>query len=57
VSAINGCETCLRSHEEAVLSGGLSESHVHDAVRLAAAVHGAAVSLELSALESLAPSA
>jgi len=54
VSAINGCETCLRSHEEAVLSGGLSEAHVHDAVRLAAAVHAAAVSLDISALESLA---
>lgn len=54
VSAINGCETCLRSHEEAVLSGGLSEAHVHDAVRLAAALHGAAVSLEISELESVA---
>lgn len=57
VSAINGCETCLRSHEEAVLSGGLTEAHVHDAVRLAAAIHAGAVSLEISELQSItAPS-
>jgi lipoyl-dependent peroxiredoxin subunit D len=50
VSAINGCETCIRSHEEAVLLGGLTEGHVHDAVRIAAVVHAAAVSLELPAV-------
>ncbi len=49
VSAINGCENCLRSHEEAVLAGGLSEEHVHDAVRIAATIQAAAVSLELGA--------
>lgn len=47
VSAINGCEMCMRSHEQVVVSGGLSEDQVHDAVRIAAAIHGAAVSLEL----------
>jgi alkyl hydroperoxide reductase subunit D len=47
VSAINGCEACMRSHEAAVLEGGLTEDHVHDAVRIAATVHAAAVSLEL----------
>jgi lipoyl-dependent peroxiredoxin subunit D len=46
-SAINGCEMCVRSHEEAVVAGGLSEDHVHDAVRIAATVHAAAVSLEI----------
>lgn len=50
VSAINACETCLRSHEEAVLAGGLTEEHVHDAVRIAATIEAAAVSLELSRL-------
>ena len=50
VSAINACEACLRAHEEAVLAAGLSESHVHDAVRIAATLNAAAVSLELSAL-------
>jgi alkyl hydroperoxide reductase subunit D len=48
VSAINGCETCLRAHEAVVLEGGLTEDHVHDAVRVAAVVNAAAVSLFLS---------
>ena len=47
VSAINGCEMCIRSHEEVVLKGGISEEQVHDAVRVAATVQAAAVSLEL----------
>jgi alkyl hydroperoxide reductase subunit D len=47
VSAINGCEACLRAHEKAVLEGGLSEDQVHDAVRIAAVVHAAAVALEV----------
>lgn len=45
-SAINDCEVCVRSHEKAVLEGGLGEDHVHDAVRIAAAVHAAAVALD-----------
>jgi alkyl hydroperoxide reductase subunit D len=48
VSAINGCETCVRSHEQAVLGGGLFEEHVHDAVRIAASVRAGAVALELT---------
>ncbi|HET9953957.1 MAG TPA: carboxymuconolactone decarboxylase family protein [Polyangiaceae bacterium] len=54
VSAINACESCIRSHEEAVLAGGLTEEHVHDAVRIASTIHAAAVSLELSRLPSAA---
>lgn len=46
VSAINGCEACVKSHEEVVLKGGLTEDHVHDAVRIAAVIHAAAVGLE-----------
>lgn len=46
VSAINGCEVCVRAHEEAVLAGGLAEEQVHDAVRIAATVQAAAVALE-----------
>ncbi|MBJ6765432.1 carboxymuconolactone decarboxylase family protein [Myxococcaceae bacterium JPH2] len=46
VSAINGCEMCMRAHEKVVLDGGLTEDHVHDAVRIAAVVHAAAVGLE-----------
>lgn len=46
VSAINGCEMCVRSHEKVVLEGGLSEDHVNDAVRIASVIHAAAVGLE-----------
>lgn len=45
VSAIHGCEVCVKSHEHAVLEGGLTEEHVHDAIRIAATLHGAAVAL------------
>ena len=47
VSAINGCESCIRSHEQVVLEGGLTEDHVNDAVRIAATFHGVAVALEM----------
>lgn len=46
VSAINGCEMCVQSHEKVVIEGGLSEDQVHDAVRIASVVHAAAVGLE-----------
>ena len=46
VSAINGCEACLGAHENTVLSSGLTEEQVHDAVRIAATLQAAAVSLE-----------
>jgi alkyl hydroperoxide reductase subunit D len=46
ISAINGCEMCVKSHEKVVLEGGLSEDQVHDAVRIAAVIHAAAVGLE-----------
>ena len=45
VSAIGGCEVCVKSHEQAVVDGGLTEEHVHDAVRVAATVNAAAVAL------------
>ena len=48
VSAINGCETCIRAHEKVVLEGGLTEDQVHDAVRIAATIHAAAVSLTMA---------
>lgn len=50
VSAINGCEMCIRSHEQVVIEGGLSEDQVHDAVRIAATIQAAAVSLEMADL-------
>jgi alkyl hydroperoxide reductase subunit D len=50
VSAINGCESCVRAHEQAVIAGGMSEDQVNDAVRIASTVHAAAVSLEMASL-------
>lgn len=47
LSAVNGCEACVRAHEAAVLESGLSEDHVHDAVRIAAVVNAAAVALSI----------
>jgi len=47
-SAVNGCQTCMQSHEAAVTAGGLSEEAVHEAARIAAVVHAAAVALELA---------
>jgi lipoyl-dependent peroxiredoxin subunit D len=47
VSAINGCEACLRAHEEVVVGAGLNTDQVHDAVRIAATMHGVAVALEM----------
>src|SRR5579885_1740179 len=47
VSAINGCATCRQAHETVVLKGGLTDEHVHDAVRIASTIHGAAVALDV----------
>ena len=47
VSAINGCEACVRAHERVVLDGGMTEENVFDAVRIASSIHAAAVALEL----------
>lgn len=35
VSAVNGCEMCVKSHEQSVLKLGATEERVFDAVRLA----------------------
>ena len=47
-SAVGGCESCLRSHEKVVVEGGLTEEQVHDAVRVAATIHAAAIALEVA---------
>ena len=49
VSAINGCEMCIRAHEKAVIDGGLTPDHVNDTVRIAATMQAAAVALEMEA--------
>ncbi|MFO0557892.1 MAG: carboxymuconolactone decarboxylase family protein [Polyangiales bacterium] len=46
VSAINDCETCVKSHEQVVLEAGLSDDQVHDAVRIAAVINGLSMALD-----------
>lgn len=48
VSAVNGCEACVRAHEKALIEGGYTEQQINDAVRIAATVHGVASALEAS---------
>lgn len=43
VSAVNGCESCVQSHESVVVAHGLTEQGVHDAIRIAATVHAVSV--------------
>jgi lipoyl-dependent peroxiredoxin subunit D len=47
LSAINNCEICIRSHEDVVTKGALSEEQIHDAIRIAATVNAAAIAIEL----------
>lgn len=43
VSAVNGCEMCVKSHEKTLVAHGTSKQKIHDAVRLAAVVRSLAV--------------
>jgi lipoyl-dependent peroxiredoxin subunit D len=53
VSALNGCEMCVRSHEEkATAESGITDDQVHDAVRVASVIQASAVALEASELIS-----
>ena len=46
VSAINGCGTCVASHERQLRQHGLTREAVQSAVRIAATVHSVARVLE-----------
>jgi len=46
VSAINGCGTCLDSHEQVLRAGGSSRETVQEAFKIAAVVHAVGVTLE-----------
>lgn len=48
VSAVNGCATCVQAHERVLTGAGLATSQVHDAVRIAATVHAAAVARQFA---------
>lgn len=45
ISAVNGCEQCVNSHEESVRKLGSSEARIFDTVRLASIVRGLSVVL------------
>lgn len=45
VSAINGCEMCVKSHEKVVRAGDISMDEVHDSVRIASTINAAACAL------------
>jgi len=45
-SAITGCETCVRAHEQSVRDKRGTQEHVHEAVRIAAVVHAIALTLD-----------
>ena len=46
VSAITGCEVCLQAHDEALRAAGVPAETVNEALRIAAVVHAAAVTLD-----------
>lgn len=45
IAVLAGCEMCMKTHEASILQQGLTEEHVHDAVRIAAVLQGSAVAL------------
>lgn len=45
IAALAGCDACIKAHEASVQQHGLGEDHVHEAVRIAAILQGAAVAL------------
>src|SRR5579863_9382920 len=53
VSAINGCGTCVASHERQLRQHGLEREAVQSAVRIAATVHAVARVLETAGGEAL----
>jgi alkyl hydroperoxide reductase subunit D len=45
VSAVNGCEQCVKSHEHSVKELGADEARIYDAVRLGAVIRGLSVTI------------
>ncbi|MDP4116199.1 MAG: carboxymuconolactone decarboxylase family protein [Bacteroidota bacterium] len=43
VSAVNGCEQCVNSHEASVKTAGASAAKIFDAIRLAAVIRGLSI--------------
>jgi lipoyl-dependent peroxiredoxin subunit D len=40
ISVLNGCETCIKSHEKFLREAGVEPNQIHDAARLAAVTRG-----------------
>jgi alkyl hydroperoxide reductase subunit D len=49
VSAINGCGSCVASHERTLRKHDVSAQAVQSAARIAAVIHAVAVALEQAA--------
>jgi len=45
LSAINGCERCVVSHEHSVKEQGADEPRIYDAIRLGAVIKGLCIAL------------
>jgi len=45
ISAVNGCELCVTSHEKTLLGHGTNKQRIHDAVRLGAVIRSLIVLL------------
>ena len=45
ISALNGCETCVKSHEAHLIQLGVSEERIFDSIRLASVVKGLCVTI------------
>lgn len=43
ISAVNGCESCVNSHEESVRKLGSSDARIFDTIRLASVIRGLAL--------------
>ena len=57
VSAINGCGSCVASHERTLRKHGVSAQAVQSAARIAAVIHAVAVVLEQQAAAGSLPAA
>jgi lipoyl-dependent peroxiredoxin subunit D len=52
VSAINGCSSCVASHEKILREKGMKEETIVAAVRIAAVIHGTAAVLDTCSVPS-----
>lgn len=43
ISALNGCELCVTSHEKALLNHGTTKQRIHDSIRIGAVIRSLAV--------------